>query len=864
MHVTAGTRLGPYEISSRLGAGGMGEVWRARDTRLDRSVAIKILPAELAQHAQLRLRFEREARAISQLNHPNICTLYDVGDNYLVMELLEGETLADRIDRGALPLPEVLKYGVEIAEALGRAHRAGIVHRDLKPGNVMITKSGAKLLDFGLARNEVQSPAIDLEGATQQKSLTEEGTILGTFQYMAPEQLEAQPADARTDLFAFGCVMYEMLTGRRAFAGKTRTSLIAAIVSGQPQPLSAVQPLTPPALEHVIQKCLEKDPEERWQSAHDVAEELRWIARESERGDAVRRKERKAPWAVVAIVSLIALAASALYVRERFRPPDPVAFTITPPQGHSLLYGAISPDGTTMAFVTADTATSRTQVLWLRAVGELEPRRRLAGDIWKPFWSPDGKWIAYFSPEGLKRIAVSGGEPEKLTGDVSYGVGAAWSEDGTILFAKQFSEGLFRVPASGGEPVAVTKLDAKRRETLHGWPQFLPDGRHFLFIVHTIGSQQNEIHAGSFDGTHHMLLRADSLVGYAHGSLIFTRDGAMYAQAFDEDDLGLEGEPRRIAENVTFSEDSAHSYASVSRDGALFYSPMPSMRITSAWHDRGGRVVAPAIDGENITGWRLYRDASKLVMLKFDPKKGANDVYTYDIARAVATRVTGGPSHHGSIEWSAAGDRVYFSSDRDGMYDLYSQVEDGTAPAQPLWQSGVDKHVLDVSPDGRHLLASAYTPALRTDIWLVPTNPAEGKPRVLISSEASESEAQFSPDGRWIVYSADRSGRTETYVRRFPEGRSVQVSTSGGRAPQWTHDGKEVVYWSEANDVTATPIAIEGDVARPGAAKVLFRADVTIAGTLLSPTDDRILVRRLLDGMERAKIGMFVRKEWWD
>jgi serine/threonine protein kinase len=479
--VAAGTRLGPYEVIAPIGAGGMGEVWRGRDTRLDRSVAIKILPAEFAQNAQFKQRFEREAKTISQLSHPNICTLYDVGENYLVMELLDGESLAEKLAKGPLPLEQVLRYGVQIADALDKAHRAGIVHRDLKPGNIMITKSGAKLLDFGLAK---VGASIDLDGPTQHKPLTQEGAIVGTFQYMAPEQLEGEEADARTDIFAFGAVLYEMATGQRAFEGKTKTSLIASIVTAQPKPMSQVQPLTPPALEHVVRKCLAKDRDDRWQSAHDIAEELRWISEAgSQAGVAtsltLRRKTRERIAWIAALV-LTALVAAAFGLR-RPRPIPVITSSITAPLHAPFEFigqATLSPDATSIAFVGfGKSGTS----LCIRPMDKNEPRQ-LAGTqgALAPFWSPDGKSLGFFADGKLKRIAVAGGPARVISVAEGPFPGGTWNKHDVIVFSAEGSGPLYRVDAAGGKPQALTKLSPE--EEAHRWPAFLPDDEHIIFL----------------------------------------------------------------------------------------------------------------------------------------------------------------------------------------------------------------------------------------------------------------------------------------------------------------------------------------------------------------------------------------------
>jgi serine/threonine protein kinase/Tol biopolymer transport system component len=866
MPVTTGSRLGPYEITSRLGAGGMGEVWRAKDTRLDRSVAIKILPAELAHNAQLRVRLEREAKAISQLNHPNICTLYDVGDDYLVMELLDGDTLAERVARGPLPLTDVLKFGVQIAEALDRAHRAGIVHRDLKPSNVMLTKSGAKLLDFGLARSEINAPAVDTEGPTMQvrESLTEEGTIVGTFQYMAPEQLEAQPADARTDIFALGCVLYEMATGRRAFRGRTKTSLIAAIVSSEPQPISSLQPVTPTAFEHVVQKCLEKEPDGRWQSAHDVAEELKWIAKELERGEIKTRGKSRVHWAIAALLAVTTLAGIGMWLRERAKPAEPIAFSITPPRDSNATAFSLAADGRSVALVldvlgrpTNDIVVRRIDDLTFRKIGTTE------GGVGTMAWSPDGEWLAYIDRGKLLRIPSAGGNPETVARNVAYGAGLAWNRDDTILFAPRFGGALFRVPATGGEPVAVTTLDPKRNESLHGWPRFLPDGKHFLFIVHTTGEQQNEIHVGTLDGKHQLLMRADSVVGFARGCLVFVRDGAMYAQTFDTGKLALEGKPRRLVEGVAFSESNALAYAMVAGDGAIAYAPAVSIRVAYDWHDRNGRKIASAFEEPNTNAMTFSEDGTKVALVKEDLAKGASDIYSLDLARNVRTRITGGTADYNNPVWAPSGDRVYFSGDRNGLYDIYSQVDDGTAPAQVIWQSGEDKYATDVTPDGQSLIVNVYSKAeSKGDIWLVPTNPSAGQPRLLIGSEASESGGVVSRDGKWLAYVSDRSGRNEVYVRRFPNGRSVQVSTDGAAAPQWSHDGSEITFWSLNRKMCAARVTANGETPVPGTPQVLFSFEAPLAGSLPSRIDDRFLMATIPDAADQSTVLNYVRRAW--
>ena len=522
MTLASGTKLGPYEIQSPLGAGGMGEVYRARDTRLEREVAVKVLPANLSSDLSLRLRLEREAKAVSKLSHPHICTLHDIGHqdgvDFLVMELVEGETLEHRLVKGPLPPEQTIRFAAQIADALAKAHKRGITHRDLKPSNIMLTKSGTKLMDFGLAKQAGPPPlsAALPEMTTEQSKLTGEGTIVGTFQYMAPEQLEGKEADARTDIFGLGEVIYEMATGKPAFSGKSRASLIAAILTAEPQPMAALQPLTPPALERVVKKCLAKDPDDRWQSASDLASELNWIieggskATEGERVLAGRRRWDRAGWLMAATFFLLMMAAGAALWHASNQRPRPMYFHTSVPFPANDL--ALSLDGRMLAIV-AYSAQANNYVLWTYEVGG---RRTSALDGTQgasyPFWSPDGKFIGFFADGKLKKIEVAGGQPQVLC-DAPNGRGGTWNRDGVIVFTPDAaSAGLFRVSSSGGSPVAITKLDASRSETSHRWPVFLPDGRHFLYLGANFTGvlENNAIFLGSLDSQERRLLVSTS------------------------------------------------------------------------------------------------------------------------------------------------------------------------------------------------------------------------------------------------------------------------------------------------------------------------------------------------------------------
>ena len=803
MQIEPGTRLGPYEIVSHLGAGGMGEVWRAKDTRLERSVAVKILPAELASNAQLRTRFEREARAISQLNHPHICTLHDVGSeqgtDYLVMELLEGETLAERLVRGALPLPDVLRYGAQIADALDRAHRSGVVHRDLKPGNIMITKSGAKLLDFGLARSTASAPS-NPETKTEHMPLTAEGTIVGTYQYMAPEQLAGEEADSRTDIFALGAVLYEMLAGRRAFEGKTKTSLIGAIIGGQPQPVSQIQPMTPPALEHVIMRCLAKEPEERWQNAHDVAEELRWIGNASGIPVAARAPvaKRRFDRVLVPAVILLLLATAGLgwaLWRERTKTTPVRRSSLVAPPGQKLVLSqfassalTISPDGRYVTYATDDAISAP---LWLHDLQTGEVRKFANGH--SPFWSPDSRSIAFWSDGKLRRMDAAGG-PSQLITDGGNGRGGTWNEDGTILFTPYWRNELYRVPASGGARVPVTKLDPALGETTHRWPWFLPDGKHFLFLAGShktkADSDVNAIYIGSLDSPERtLLLRARSNVLYANGHLIFVRENQLMAQPFDADSRKLTGEPVRIAPDVTSVPGFFRSEFAVSRDGTLVYFTGPSEgKRALKWLKESGEELSVVAELELGGDLDLSPDDKVAAVTAGDP----TDLWLVDLERRTPSRFTSETMQEYLPVWSPDSSRIAYAS--DGTDDLVVMIKgiDGLSGAKPIFtMKGKNSLPTHWSSDGKVLLVVVgpkYGGA--RDIWAVPVDGTKAYP--LVATEFDEWPALFSPDMRWIVWSSDESGRPELYVK--PHGRP-------GPRRQLTSTGVEGMIWRPGGDI---------------------------------------------------------------
>ena len=820
MTLTVGTKLGPYEITGAIGAGGMGEVYRARDTRLDRIVAIKVLPAHLSDRAELRERFEREAKTIASLNHPHICTLFDTGHqdgiDFLVMEYLEGETLAQRLVKGPLPLEQVLQYAIENADALDKAHRKGITHRDLKPGNIMLTKSGTKLLDFGLAKlRQAAAPAntslSDLPTAVD--PATAAGTILGTLQYMAPEQVEGKSdqIDARTDIFAFGAVVYEMAAGKRAFEGKSQASLIAKILESDPPPISSLQPMTPPALDRVVKKCLAKEPEDRWQSAKDLTDELKWIAGASSQAAILRVEQTRGVGVLgrrTVVLGLCVLVVGGviggLAVWNRKPSPAPLSqpvsrLVINLPPGQQLagldsgLALALSPDGTHLAYVARQGGV---QQIYLRAMDSLaaNPLPGTEAGV-SPFFSTDSQWVGFFAGGRLKKVSVTGGAALDLgIVGAATGAGASWGSQGIIAIAPGAASGLLQVPDAGGTVQPLVHIE--KGDVTHRWPEFLPGGRAVLFTAGrsgiTFGNAQ--IAAESLQtGERTNLVQGASNPRYApSGHLVYAQGGELEAVPFDSRRLAITGAATPVVEGVLQSPTTGAAQYSIAAAGTLAYVPgdIQGTQSRLAWVSRNGTEQVLAAPPHSYRFPRLSPDGRRVAVAIIEQE---SQTWLYDLSRETLSRFTFEGSQNYTPVWTPDGKRVAFESNNSGQLNIFWQLADGSGGLERLTTSPYINAPASWSPDGQLLAFAEINTTAGQNIWILRMNDRKALP--FHRTGSNENEPRFSPDGHWLAYISDESGRTEIYVQPYPgPGGKWQISTDGGTEPVWNPNGRELFY----------------------------------------------------------------------
>jgi len=810
--LTPGTRLGPYEIEALIGEGGMGKVYKTRDTRLGRTVAIKISSGRFSE------RFEREARAVAALNHPHICHLYDVGPDYLVMEYIEGSPL-----KGPIPAEQALKYAKQILDALDTAHRRGIVHRDLKPGNILVSKQGIKLLDFGLAQ---------MKPGPDDPTMTQTGAVMGTPAYMAPEQFEGKPADARSDIYSFGCVLYEMVTGKR---------------------VSADRPPVAPPLEDILRTCLEKDPDERWQSARELKHALGWAAdTKPERAVAAPLRSRfgKAGWIAAGVCGVALVAVSSVHLRETPAPEQTLSATITAPEDNTVHEFAISPDG---RYLVIAAGNGKSQ-LWLRAMNALQARPiPFTEGASYPFWSPDGRFIGFFAQGKLKKVAAAGGPAQSLC-DVPSSRGGSWSRDNIIVFSPNNSGiSIQRVSAAGGTPVDVTRTRGNQR-----LPVFLPDGRHFLYLKRDVAAETNGVYVSSLEGNENRRVLPDvSGVAFAPpsrgdhtGHILFVRENTLMAAPFDAASAQIAGDVFPVADGVSLATPSSYLPVSVSDNGVLFYAIGSARGEASqlGWYDRTGKSLALPGAPDRVSNPAISPDG-KLIAFQRATGTGS-DLWVRDLDRGAETRLTNDPSSNVAPFWSPTGDRIVFASNRAGVYNLYEKASNGSGQEVPLRPNSVTDSPTQWSRDRRFVVFFELDPRNRRDLWVLPMegDTANRKPIPFLRSEFDELHGQLSPDSHWMAFTSDRSGRREVYVRPFPPGEGDwTISIAGGQQPRWRGDGKELFFEAADGKMMAvqvkkavsgsqpsfepgTPTALFDAYIAPGADDRYFQYDVTADG----------------------------------
>ena len=886
MTIETGAKLGRYEIRSKLGAGGMGEVYRARDSQLGRDVAIKVLPASFSVDQDRLRRFEQEACAASALNHPNILVVHDIaaddGTPYVVSELLEGETLRKRIGGTPLGQRRAVDYALQIANGLAAAHEKGIIHRDLKPDNVFVTNDGrVKILDFGLAK------LTQLDGNESQTDVptrrvdTDPGVVMGTVGYMSPEQLKGRAVDQRSDIFSFGAILYEMLSGRRAFHGESAAETMSAILKEDPPELSDTNRSVSPALERLVNHCLEKNPEARFHSARDVAFALEALSGSS----AVANETTTAqsfvppafrqwlPWALATIGLLIAAITLAwtYFRRERTdaMPIEAMRFIIPTPEKASIPgLPTISPDGRYMVFrVNTDDGK---ELLWMHALRSFEAHPLVGTDGgFQPFWSPDSRAVGFFAKGKLKWIDVSGGSVQTVC-DAPSNYSGAWSHDGTIIFSRGVASGIYRVPATGGTPIQLTTVDASRNEIEHIWPYFLPDGRHFLFLARNAQPENSAIYVGTLDSKETTrLLQAHSSMAYASpGYLLFVRESTVMAQGFDADTLQLKGDAFPVAEHTVRNSISGRAMFSVSENGVLVFRAGGGMTNNQlVWFDGSGKQLSVLTPPGTYNAPALSPDEKKVAVSRLDLQTGTpSDIWLIDLERGSQIRLTTDPTSDLFPSWSPNGDHVTFVSTRNGVTSIYQKLSNAASPEEPLVSSAELKFNPQWAPDGQSIIYSQLNPKTNVDLYLLSLS-GEKKSTSWLQTNFIEAQPRLSPNGRWIAYISNETEQFEVYVDSFPvSGAKVAISIGGGSQPQWRADGRELYYYAADRKLVAVEVNGDGPTFKVGEARSLFEIrvasiDQSFPGNgYYTVTHDgkRFLVSSLPEAPQRQQINVIV------
>lgn len=882
MTLQTGTKLGPYEILAALGSGGMGEVYRAKDTRLNRTVAIKVLPSHLSSNPDLRQRFEREARTVSSLNHPHICTLHDIGHqdgiDFIVMEYIEGETLTHRLQKGPLPPAEVLQYSIHVADALDKAHRKGIVHRDLKPGNIMLTKSGAKLLDFGLAKGKL--PGADASGAsampTQSGPLTAEGTILGTLPYMAPEQVEGKEADARTDIWSFGTVVYEMATSKRAFDGKSQASLITAIMSSEPAPVSTLQPLSPPVLDQVVKTCLAKDPDDRFQSAHDLMLELRWISEGTTAAVPVRTVtlEPKLRWIAAVLTALIVglIAGWGISRKPSTVPSATVIRSVLPlPPGTHLSGWAspvvtFSPDGKKIAFIVEN--KDNVYQLYLQSLdrntAQLLPDSEEAEG---PFFSPDSQWIGFavgvsggVKKGELKKYSLVSGLTQTICETLDY-FGADWGRDDFIIFSSEGGR-LRKVSANGGKAeylVPMAGRDSEKKYLVGAWPQILPDGK-WILTSNDVAPRTLLINISSGELKDLNLTSVYTRFAWTNHLLYVRPDATLMAVPFDPESLKITAPSVALLSDICLSGAGA-AVLSVSQNGSLIYTtgyvrrsgrePMNLARIS-----RSGKVELLPVEPDLFGRFpAVSRDGKKLAVTTW-----SGDLWVYDLKRNTRTNLPQGKTLGGDYPlWTPDGKTIVFGSLSGQEDDLFSQVADGVQEPQRLNAGEGESHPYSWTADGRTLLYDLFSEKAG-GIYLLPLSP-NASPKLLLGGPKTDyRNPVVSPDEQWLAYVSAETGTLEVFVQKFPElGDKIQISKGGGWYPKWSATGRELIY---RNNKRFLSVAVTTSPEfRAGEPQLLFELD-DIRGFDIAPDGTFYAIRRVPGAGVQTQLNLVV--NWFD